>query len=220
MSTGHLGHAAVHQRFAEGDVTSILDPHATSPATEEHRAGEDGSLTQGDADWAQARPARRQQRQRGRGVRMSDTVLAVGVLSASPLPAGRRAAATPVTLPLPNMRRHAHGVLATAKSQRSDPLELLEYCSEEIAGRDQSALSTRPARGRVPTGKTFLLEGLGQQAAEQGLNIAWFAMEDLGVLLRRHRHRLSRVQDHRPSAALPIRDSRNPTPRQSAERSP
>ncbi len=37
------------------------------------------------------------------------------------------------------------------------------------------------------TGKTFLLEALGQQAVEQGRKVAWFTLEDLGVLLRRHR---------------------------------
>jgi DNA replication protein DnaC len=37
------------------------------------------------------------------------------------------------------------------------------------------------------TGKTFLLEALGQHAVEQGRKVAWFTLEDLGVLLRRHR---------------------------------
>jgi DNA replication protein DnaC len=37
------------------------------------------------------------------------------------------------------------------------------------------------------TGKTFLLEALGQHAVEQGLRVAWFTLEDLGVVLRRHR---------------------------------
>ena len=41
--------------------------------------------------------------------------------------------------------------------------------------------------GPSGTGKTFLLEALGQQAVEQGLRVAWFTLEDLGVLLRRHR---------------------------------
>jgi DNA replication protein DnaC len=41
--------------------------------------------------------------------------------------------------------------------------------------------------GPSGTGKTFLLEALGQQAVEQGLKVAWFTLEDLGVLLRRHR---------------------------------
>jgi len=50
-----LGHAAVHARFAEADLASILDHHAhgagdvTGPG---HRAGEDHSLTQGTSGWA------------------------------------------------------------------------------------------------------------------------------------------------------------------------
>ena len=41
--------------------------------------------------------------------------------------------------------------------------------------------------GPSGTGKTFLLEALGQQAVEAGLKVAWFTLEDLGGLLRRHR---------------------------------
>jgi DNA replication protein DnaC len=41
--------------------------------------------------------------------------------------------------------------------------------------------------GPSGTGKTFLLEALGQQAVEAGLKVAWFTLEELGVLLRRHR---------------------------------
>lgn len=41
--------------------------------------------------------------------------------------------------------------------------------------------------GPSGTGKTFLLEALGQQAVETGLKIAWYTLEDLGMLLRRHR---------------------------------
>jgi len=51
-----LGHAAVHARFAEADLASILDHHhhhtATSAAGPVSRAGEHGSLTQGTAAWA------------------------------------------------------------------------------------------------------------------------------------------------------------------------
>jgi hypothetical protein len=48
-----LGHAAVHARFAEADLASILDHHAsTSAAAPPSRAREDGSLTQGTAGWA------------------------------------------------------------------------------------------------------------------------------------------------------------------------
>jgi hypothetical protein len=50
-----LGHAAVHGRFAEADLASILDHHATTngAAGQRHQAGEDHSLTQGTAAWAQ-----------------------------------------------------------------------------------------------------------------------------------------------------------------------
>jgi DNA replication protein DnaC len=41
--------------------------------------------------------------------------------------------------------------------------------------------------GPSGTGKTFLLEALGQQGVEAGLHIAWFTLEALGVLVRRHR---------------------------------
>jgi len=41
--------------------------------------------------------------------------------------------------------------------------------------------------GPSGTGKTFLLEALGQQAVEAGLHVAWLRLEDLGALLRRHR---------------------------------
>jgi DNA replication protein DnaC len=41
--------------------------------------------------------------------------------------------------------------------------------------------------GPSGTGKTFLLEALGQLAVEQGLRVAWFSLENLGMLVRRHR---------------------------------
>jgi len=46
-----LGHAAVHGRFAEADLASILDHHQQARGPE-HRAGEDRSLTQGTRSWA------------------------------------------------------------------------------------------------------------------------------------------------------------------------
>ncbi len=53
-----LGHAAVHARFAEADLASILDHHhtATSAADPASRAGEHGSLTQGTSAWAALGP--------------------------------------------------------------------------------------------------------------------------------------------------------------------
>jgi len=48
-----LGHAAIHARFAEADLASILDHHATiTAAGPANRAGEDRSLTQGTSGWA------------------------------------------------------------------------------------------------------------------------------------------------------------------------
>jgi len=47
-----LGHAAVHDRFAEADLASILAHHATGADGQQHRAGEDHSLTQGTAGWS------------------------------------------------------------------------------------------------------------------------------------------------------------------------
>jgi DNA replication protein DnaC len=131
---------------------------------------------------------------------------------------------------LPHIRRAAPEVLATAKAQRWDPAEVLRVLlTEEVAGRDRSALSTRRARAAFPTGKTFaawdealssippptqaalrtlewigrhenlvvcgpsgtgktfLLEALGQAAVENGKHVAWFTLESLGVLIRRHR---------------------------------
>lgn len=157
-----------------------------------------------------------------------NTPPAIGVPSAPPLPAELDALLR--RLRLPHIRRHAPDVIATAKSQRWDPAEVLKVLfAEEANGRDRSALATRrtaagfptgktfhawqPELSSVPaptqqalrtlewigrrenlvvcgpsgTGKTFLLEALGQQAVEQGLHVAWFTLENLGVLLRRHR---------------------------------
>ncbi len=131
---------------------------------------------------------------------------------------------------LPHIRRAAPEVLATAKAQRWDPAEVLRVLlTEEVAGRDRSALATRRARAAFPTGntfgawdealssipaptqaalrtldwigrhenhvvcgpsgtgKTFLLEALGQAAVVSGQLVAWFTLESLGVLVRRHR---------------------------------
>ena len=47
-----LGHAAVHERFGEGDLASILAANLDPDAPAAWRAGEDRSLTQGTAGWA------------------------------------------------------------------------------------------------------------------------------------------------------------------------
>jgi hypothetical protein len=47
-----LGHAAVHQRFGEGDLASILAANLDPTLPAALQAGEDKSLTQGTAGWA------------------------------------------------------------------------------------------------------------------------------------------------------------------------
>jgi DNA replication protein DnaC len=63
-----------------------------------------------------------------------------------------------------------------------------------IPAPTQAALRTLEWIGRHenlvvcgPSGKTFLLEALGQAAVETGKHVAWFTLEGLGVLVLRHR---------------------------------
>lgn len=59
-------------------------------------------------------------------------------------------------LRLPHIRRAAPEVLATARAQRWEPVEVLKaLLTEEAAGRARSALATRRAAAAFPTGKTF-----------------------------------------------------------------
>ena len=131
---------------------------------------------------------------------------------------------------MPYVRHAAPEVLATAKSQRWDPAEVLKVLlTEEAAGRDRANLHTRCKRAGFPAGKTFgdwdetassiprqtqdalkslewvkrrenlcvcgpsgtgkshFTEALGQAAVEAGMTVAWFTIEDLGALVRRHR---------------------------------
>ncbi|WP_442904793.1 IS21-like element helper ATPase IstB [Glycomyces sp. MUSA5-2] len=41
--------------------------------------------------------------------------------------------------------------------------------------------------GPSGTGKSHFCEALGQEAVDAGLNVAWFTIEDLGALVRKHR---------------------------------
>ena len=57
---------------------------------------------------------------------------------------------------LPYIRRSAPEVLATARSQRWDPAEVLRVLlTEEIAGRDEATKANRRRSAGFPTGKTF-----------------------------------------------------------------
>ena len=53
----------------------------------------------------------------------------------------------------------------------------------EWIGRHENLVVCGPSG----TGKTFLLEALGQAAVEAGKHVAWFTLEQLGVLVRAHR---------------------------------
>src|SRR5665811_2162698 len=81
-------------------------------------------------------------------------VPALGVPTAPPLPEDLEALLR--RLRLPHIRRHAPEVVATAKAQRWEPVEVLRALfKEESAGRERSALATRRATAGFPTGKTF-----------------------------------------------------------------
>jgi DNA replication protein DnaC len=78
----------------------------------------------------------------------------VGVPTPPPLPEDLEALLR--RLRLPHIRRHAPEVVATAKAQRWEPVEVLRALfTEEAAGRERSALATRRAAAAFPTGKTF-----------------------------------------------------------------
>jgi DNA replication protein DnaC len=59
-------------------------------------------------------------------------------------------------LRLPSFRRAAPEVLATARAQRWEPAEVLRaLLTEEVAGRERSALVARRTAAGFPSGKTF-----------------------------------------------------------------
>ena len=53
---------------------------------------------------------------------------------------------------------------------------------EWVSRRENLAIA-----GPSGTGKSHWLEALGHKAVEDGLSVAWFSVEDLGALVRRHR---------------------------------
>ncbi|MFF4508990.1 IS21-like element helper ATPase IstB [Streptomyces sp. NPDC001401] len=62
--------------------------------------------------------------------------------------------------------------------QVQDSLKTLEW-----VGRRENLCICGPSG----TGKSHFTEALGQTAVEAGLTVAWFTIEDLGALVRRHR---------------------------------
>ena len=94
----------------------------------------------------------------------------------------------------------ARSALATRRAAAAFPtgktFDAWQATASSVPAPTQQALRTLEWIGRKEnlvicgpsgTGKTFLLEALGQQAVEQGLKVAWFTLEQLGVLVSRHR---------------------------------
>ncbi|RPF25605.1 ATP-binding protein [Georgenia muralis] len=82
------------------------------------------------------------------------SVPALGVPSAPPLPADLETLLR--RLRLPHIRHQAPEIIATAKAQRWEPVEVLRALfAEEAAGRDRASLATRRTAAGFPTGKTF-----------------------------------------------------------------
>jgi DNA replication protein DnaC len=90
--------------------------------------------------------------------------------------------------------------LATRRARAAFPtgktFDAWDDALSSIPAPTQSALRTLEWIGRHEnlvvcgpsgTGKTFLLEALGQAAVQAGKHVAWFTLEQLGVLIRRHR---------------------------------
>lgn len=87
--------------------------------------------------------------------------------------------------------RRAHAAFPTGKT-----FDTWDASLSSIPSPTQTALRTLEwidrrenlvVCGPSGTGKTFFLEALGQLAVEAGLKVAWFRLEELGVLVRRHR---------------------------------
>jgi DNA replication protein DnaC len=90
--------------------------------------------------------------------------------------------------------------LATRRARAAFPtgktFDAWDQALSSIPAPTQAALRTLEWIGRHEnlvvcgpsgTGKTFLLEALGQAAVENGRHVAWFTLESLGILIRRHR---------------------------------
>jgi DNA replication protein DnaC len=88
-----------------------------------------------------------------------------------------------------NRRRRAHFPAGKTfeswiESRSSVPAATVRALrSLEWVGRAENVVVAGPQG----TGKSHLLEALGHHAVDQGLSVAWFSVEDLGAIIRRHR---------------------------------
>ena len=145
-----LGDAALHGRFAHPDLASILNANIRRTTT--HAANEATSLTQGTAAWAAiGNPAEHPQHHAGGGPMSPVTTTNT---AAPPLPADLEALMR--SLKMPHARALAPDLIATARAQRWEPVEVIKALfTEEAAGRARSMLASRRKAAGFPTGKTF-----------------------------------------------------------------
>ena len=167
-----LGHAAVHQRFGEGDLASILaanldpatpaalrGPGRTSPSPRAPPGGPPSAPPRPPPATAPVEPQRPQRLSTRGGQPMTTTTATTrtgpppaGVPTAPPLPEDVHALLR--RLRMPHTRAAAPEVLATARAQRWEPVEVLRALfTAEVAGRDRSSLATRRAGRRSRPGK-------------------------------------------------------------------
>ena len=91
-------------------------------------------------------------------------------------------------------RGHQHG--ATAKRSSEKTFSVWNETASSIPQPTQQALRTLEwvdrhenlcVCGPSGTGKSHFCEALGQAAIDSGRSVAWFAIDELGALVRRHR---------------------------------
>ena len=109
----------------------------------------------------------------------------------APAPRGKRSASRPAAPPLPAeleallrrmrlpyLRAAAPDVLATARSQRWDPAEVLRVLiNEEVIGRDAATRRMRSKNANFPTGKTFQTWRPGESSIPQPTQQALSTLE-------------------------------------------
>jgi hypothetical protein len=141
-----LGVAAIHHRFAHGDLASLLNAGGNRARAAHRRRGH-------VPDPRHRRVGRLRRHRRRGGHPMSITT---ANSTAPALPADLEALMR--QLKMPHARAVAPDVLATARAQRWEPAEVIKaLLAEEAKGRARSMLATRRKAAGFPTGKTFAL---------------------------------------------------------------
>jgi hypothetical protein len=111
-------------------------------------------------------------------------------LDTSPPRSDRRGQSVTIDLPPTRVsidhhheRRHSD---CLSPPPRHGPLLTLHRSQKRPELGCQPETETKPGI-TTDTGKSHFTEALGQTAVEAGLTVSWFTIEDLGVLVRRHR---------------------------------